>query len=237
MYTFFIIAELLVHASRDEEVGDDIVALCFIITQLDAGRAFLVALTIEDIEVPLDDIPRVGILFVDAFAPQFVAHFVVLGVAYVVGALVVILYEALGRIEVVNDFAVILLLVHPVRQRVVTDERIYDGFEDDVEALHQEVFLLVGIDKYLSRHIEESIAQLPQLQGLVREILVFDLLQTHFAVATQIPLKLPSFDEREITVYVLIKTILVTDEVQDGKKITSSSSSKFICRFLFTGFI
>ena len=49
----------------------------------------------------------------------------------------------------VYDFAVFLFLVHSVRQRVVADKGIDDGFEDYVEALHQEVFLLVGVDKHL----------------------------------------------------------------------------------------
>lgn len=61
----------------------------------------------------------------------------------------------------IDYFAVSLLLVHAVRQWVITDQSINDGFKHDVEVLHQQEVCLVGIDKNLSCFVKEGITEFP----------------------------------------------------------------------------
>ena len=81
MQTVNAVAEFLVHPCGYEEVGDDIIALSHFVTQFDARRAHALRLAvnlIEDVEVPLDYVPGICVLLVDAFVSQFVTHLVVL---------------------------------------------------------------------------------------------------------------------------------------------------------------
>ena len=59
---------------------------------------------------------------------------------------------------------------------------------------------------------------MPQLQSLVGEILVLYLLQPYLAIAAKIFFKLLSLDEREVAVDVLLKSLLVADEIEDGEE-------------------
>ena len=157
--TVLAVAQLLVHRGGDEEVGDDVVTLGLFVAQFHTARRLFAV--VEDVEVPLYHVPCVGVLLVDALTPQLVAHLVIFRVAYVIGVTRVALYQALGGIEVVHYLAVILLFLHAVGQRIVAYQRIDNGLEHNVETLHQQVFLLVNVYRYLTRRIKESVAECP----------------------------------------------------------------------------
>ena len=145
-------------------------------------------------------------------------HLVILAVADVVGVAVVVLNKALGRVEVINDLAVFLLLVHAVGQRVVADQFINDGLEHDIEVLDQQVLLLGCVDEHLPRLVKEREAQVPQFKCLVAEILVLDLQQAGLTVALQVGLEAFARDEVELAVDVLVEAVLVADVVQDREE-------------------
>ena len=67
----------------------------------------------------------------------------------------VVLNEALCCIKVVNYLAVLLLLVHSVGQRIITNEFVNYGFKYDIEVLDQQVLFLGGVDKHLASLHEE----------------------------------------------------------------------------------
>ncbi len=145
-------------------------------------------------------------------------HLVILAVTDVVGVAVVVLDEALGRVKVVNDLAVLLLLVHAVGQRVVADQFINDGLKHDIEVLDQQVFLLGRVDEHLPRLVKEREAEVPQFQRLVAEILVLDLQQAGLAIALQVGLEALPRDEVELAVDILVEPVLVADVVQDREE-------------------
>ncbi len=71
---------------------------------------------------------------------------VVLAVTDVVRLLGFAVNQALRRKQVVHNFAVLLLLFHAVRQRVVAHQLVDDGFKHDMKALYQQILALFGID-------------------------------------------------------------------------------------------
>ena len=86
---------ILHHPSADEEVGNDVVALCNVIAQfpefpvlVEVGLCGCVRIVEKEVEVPLDDIARVCELLVHALAPDGVPALIVLAVADVVDLLV-----------------------------------------------------------------------------------------------------------------------------------------------------
>ena len=86
---------ILHHSGADEEVGDDVIALGNVIAQspefpilIDVNLRSCIRVVEKEVEIPLDDIARVGELLVHAFAPDRIAALVVLAVAYVIDFLV-----------------------------------------------------------------------------------------------------------------------------------------------------
>ena len=210
------VIKLLVHLGRDEEVGDNVVAFGHVVPQFHVR--FRLPAFAKDVQVPLDDVAGIGVLFVDGFIAQLVAHLVILAITDVVGVAVVVLNEALGGVEVVNDLAVFLLLVHAVGQRVVADQFINDGLKHDIEVLDQQVFFLGRVDEDLSRLVKEREAEVPQFQRLVAEVFVLNLQQAGLAVALEVGLEALACDEVELAVDFLVKAVLVADVVQDREE-------------------
>ena len=141
-------------------------------------------------------------------------HFVVFGITYIIclaGISVSLPAFALRQTcrseQVVNNLAVILSFVHTVGQWIVANQFVDDSLKHDVEVLHQQVFPPVGAYIHLLALLEEGIAEIPQLQSLVGEILVFDLVQTRFPVAIQIGLEAFARDELVLAAYLFGEAI------------------------------
>ena len=58
--TIYGIEKLFVHSSRNEEGRNDVISFCFIIPKLNAG--FRLSAAVEDIQVPLYHVSRIGVL-------------------------------------------------------------------------------------------------------------------------------------------------------------------------------
>ena len=71
----FGVVEVLIHFGRNEEVGNDAISLRHVITQTHSGLCRSAG--VEDVEIPLNDIACVGVLFIDRLTAEFVPHFVV----------------------------------------------------------------------------------------------------------------------------------------------------------------
>ena len=71
----FGVVEVLIHFGRNEEVGNDAISLRHVIPQTHSGLWHSAG--VEDVEIPLNDIACVGVLFIDRLTAEFVPHFVV----------------------------------------------------------------------------------------------------------------------------------------------------------------
>ena len=80
--TVYGIAKLFVHSSRNEEVRNDVISFCFIIPKLNAG--FRLSAAVEDIQVPLYHVSRIGVLLINGLLPEFVAHLIILTVTDII---------------------------------------------------------------------------------------------------------------------------------------------------------
>ena len=80
--TVYGVAVLFIHCSRDEEVRNDVISFCFIITKLNAGCWLFTA--VEDIQVPLYHVSRVSVLLINGLLSEFVAHLVILTVTDII---------------------------------------------------------------------------------------------------------------------------------------------------------
>ena len=115
----------------------------------------------------------------------------------------------------VNNLAVILSFVHTVGQWIVANQLVDDSLKHDVEVLHQQIFPSVGAHIHLLALLEEGIAEVPQLQRFVREILVFNLVQSSLPKAVQVGFEAFARDELVLAAYLFGEAISVTDIVQD----------------------
>ena len=118
----------------------------------------------------------------------------------------------------VNNFSILLLLLHTVRQRIIANQFVNNGFKNHIETLHQEILLFLRVDKHLSCFIKKGIAQIPKFQCLVREILVFDLAKTGTSIAFEIGFKLCSLNQGELAFDVLRKTVCIANVIQDWEE-------------------
>ena len=150
------IVEGFVHFRRNEKVWNDIIALCHIITKPYTRLRFIAS--IENIKVPLDNIPGVSVLLVDRFRPKGMSHLVIFRIANIICLACLAFYKALRCIEVVNNFPVFLLLIHAIWQRIVANQVIDYGFKDNIKTFYKQIFFLLCADKDLSGFIKESIA-------------------------------------------------------------------------------
>ena len=133
------------HLPADEEIGDYVVALGYIVAQMYHGIRLL--LIVEQIEIPLYDVSGIGVLLVDRLCAQFVPNLIVLAIADVIGGrallLVLVFNQAVGGKYVVYYLAVLLYLIHAVGQWVVANQLINDSLKHDVEVLHEQIFFLL----------------------------------------------------------------------------------------------
>ena len=118
----------------------------------------------------------------------------------------------------VHNFSIVLFLVHAVGQWVVAYQLVDDGLEHDVEVLHQQILLLLGVDEHLPRLVEESEAEMPQLKGLVGEILIFYLAQAGASIPVEIHVKLLAPNQLKLAVYLLGESEFVADIVEYGEE-------------------
>ena len=117
--------------------------------------------------------------------------------------------------QVVNNLAVILSFVHTVGQWIVANQLVDDSLKHDVEVLHQQILPPVGAYIHLLALLEKGIAEVPQLQRFVREILVFNLVQSSLPKAIKICFEAFARDELVLATYLFGETISVIDIVRD----------------------
>ena len=118
----------------------------------------------------------------------------------------------------VNDLPVLLFFVHAVGQWAVADQFVDDGFEDDVEVFHQQIFSFVRADKDLSAFFEEGVAEVPELESLVGEVFIFDLVQSSFSESVEIGFKAFARDELILAADFFREAVGVSHVVQDGEE-------------------
>ena len=123
---------------------------------------------VEYVEVPLDDIVSIGVLLVYRLTPQFVSHFVVLGITDIIRLAcinIVLLKFAFrqtgSREEMVYNLAVILTFVHTVRQRIIANKFINDCLKDNIKVFYEQVLSAVGAYIHLLALFKESITEIP----------------------------------------------------------------------------
>ena len=168
------IVERIKDHCRNKEIGDYGVTLSEVVAEFYA-RLVRNVVVVENVEIPLYDVPRVGVLLVDGFAAEVVPLLVIFAVADVISLGDVAVNQAFGGENMVNHLAVLLLFFDAVGRWIVANELVDDGLKDDVEILGEEVFALFGADEYLPALVQKSIAQVPHFQRLVGKILVLDL--------------------------------------------------------------
>ena len=125
------------------------------------------------------------------------------------------LHQTCRSEQVVNNLAVILSFVHTIGQRIVANQLVDDSLKHDVEVLHQQILPPVGAYIHLLALLEKGIAEVPQLQRFVREILVFNLVQSSLPKAVQVGFEAFARDELVLAAYLFGEAISVTDIVQD----------------------
>ena len=118
----------------------------------------------------------------------------------------------------IHHLSVFLLLQACRHLACFSNQFVNDGLEHNVEVLHQQIVLLSHIDGYVLSPIEERIAEIPELNGLIREILVFYLLQPNLSETVQIALELSSRNQLIVAVYLHWEAVVFIDIVQDGEE-------------------
>ena len=118
-------------------------------------------------------------------------------------------------VHVVNTLSVILVC-QSFRYSVVwcAYQFVNHGFKHHVEALGQNIFLGISVNGDTIRVFKEGIAQIPELQGFVREVFIFDLHEPCLTHATQILLELLPCYQVILDVDRRMETILVIQIVQ-----------------------
>ena len=159
-------------------------------------------------------------------------QFIVLAVTDVVCLLCFSVNQTWSREKMVNDFPILLFLFHTVGKGFITNQFVNDGFKDNIEVLDQQVFFLLCVDEHLPRLVKERITKPPQFQGFVREILVFDLLQSGLTITFQIGLELLSLDKVKLATYLFGESVGVADIIQYGEEDDQQFLIEVYCSFL-----
>ena len=224
-----VIFEILIHACTDEKIRNNIIPFRHIIPQFRKLLAIFRVLHViiqEYIQIPLNDISRIGKLLGDGFRSDTVPHLVILAITDVIDVpiLFVVVRQTSIGIHVVDNLAVFLVL-ESVRQvlALVTDQLVNHRLEDNIEVLGQEIFFTRRRDRNPVALVKERVAKFPERQHLVRKILVLDLHEPRFAIARQIPFKLRRWNQLVIELGQNRKPILVLDisqnRIEDAKKL------------------
>ena len=87
-----------------------------------------------------------------------------------------------------------------------------------MKTLDKQIFFLAGIYIYLMRLVEESIAELPKLQRLVRKILILNLIQAYFAISVSVFLKLFALYQVKIAVNFFRKSVCIANIIENREE-------------------
>ena len=222
------IAQVFLHRGADEEIRDDIVSLRHIVAQLRhlselvpiLFPVFVVLVAPhKQVQIPLNHVAGIGELLGHRLASYGMVPFVILRVADVVYGLVFLVGgQPLIGVDMVDHLAVILLLQSGGHLSSLSYQFVDNGFEHDVEVLYQQIVFLPQIQSHILGSVEESKAQLPQLDGFVREVFVLDLLQAFFSVSVQVVLEFSPCDQLIVAVNIDRKPVMFVDIVKDREE-------------------